>query len=68
MLVLNYTDTTSDQLSDYGNHFTDVVSMLEEGGAQKLQLSMSLLHFYCWLTDTSICVIIPVSWNQHIQC
>ena len=29
MLVLNYMDTTSDQLSCYGNHFTDVVSTLE---------------------------------------
>ena len=26
MLVLNYMGTTSDQLSGYGNHFTDVAS------------------------------------------
>ena len=31
-LVLNYMDTTSDQLSGFGNHFTDVVLMLEGRG------------------------------------
>ena len=46
MLVLNYMGTTSDQLSGYGDHFIDVVSMLDGGGTQKHPLLMSLLHFF----------------------
>ena len=47
MLVLNYMamGTTSDQLSGYGNHFTDVVSMLDGGWIQKHPILMSLPHF-----------------------
>jgi len=55
VLVLNYMGTTSDQLSGYGNHFTDVVLMLEEGGTPKEQKLLSLLHFFCWLT-VSFCL------------
>ena len=50
MLVLNYMGTTSDQLSGYGNHFTDVVLMLESSGIQKHRLLMSLPHFFFCLT------------------
>jgi len=34
--------TTSDQLSGYRNHFTDVVSTLERGGIQKHPLFVSV--------------------------
>jgi len=54
MFVLKYMGTTSDQLSGYGNHFTDVVLMLEGDGTQKHQLLMSLVHFF-YLPTVSFC-------------
>jgi len=58
IFALSYMDTTSDQLSGYGNHFTDVVSALEEGGIQKHPLLMSLPHFLFCLT-LSFCLCQP---------
>ena len=68
MLVLNYMDTTSDQLSGYGNHFIDVVLMSEIGGIQKRRLSMSSPHSLFCLT-VSFCLCQPFYWgNKVVQC
>jgi len=56
MLVLNYMDTTSDQLFGFGNHFTDVASLSEGGGIQKPPLLMSLPHsFFCPTAGCCMC-------------
>ena len=49
MLVLNYMDTTSDQLFGCGNHFTDVVSMLE-GGERKWRAPSICRHSFLRLS------------------
>ena len=44
MLVLNYMDTTSDEMSGYGNHFTDVVLMLESSGIATKPSRVDVCH------------------------
>ena len=62
MLVLNYTDKTSDQLYCYGNHFTDAVL----NGTQEHPLLMSLLiSFLSYSKLVSVIVIVEVSDSTY---
>jgi len=59
--------TISDQLSGYGNHFIDVVLMLEGHGKQKHPLSMSLQHFFFCPTISFVFVNVSVTRDTDTQ-